>query len=721
MRKREQGILTVEASIVLTFMTLFVLFLFSFIRVYRAENMVSHATLQAADAMALESYLRENALDDKATDVVYLANRLTGTSTLNVENFESLRSANVPTIAKEKFVAAVSNSEANANTILTNYGVKNGLSGVDFSTSTVDLDRDDVIVNVSYTLKMQFPIFGATEINVTKSAKAKTFGEILFEITAEPEDPKMGSTSGSGNYQHGTTIQITANPNYGYKFVKWDDGNTQNPRKVSVVDAYKYVAIFEADSFAVITKVSPELNPPAGSASGGGEYLYLSTANLTATANPGYRFSNWSIWKHKDNAPGTPNNSPNISLIVDQIYEYEAIFLPNTYKVKVTTDGTTGADAWEKNRNKVFSITYDKNVSFSLEYLNPTGYELDYWECIVKGKTEKVNANTKLSSAINMISGGLGNDETIEYKAHFKKKAYSVVLADDGNGTTSGGGTVYINGSSVKIKATANSGYQFDRWVYVKTGGLFSNDSDCSVNLNEEIINKFIDSNNTILRLKACFKRDNVTYTLDCKGGKVYLDNSWQIKYSKAIPVGGSTCSLPSPIREGYKFDGWKFDGKTYYAGKVISNITSNITIEAKWITCNHKYANGERSMDGYCGYRHVVSEDYAKSKGRSTNYINWPVEGSSHNASHKCYWVTCVVCSQCGYHELEPNKKLPGKSANYYDVFNPKFNNGFVVSDSRWCGTCAEKLKSGWLNNKTWVDVHSIGEDRVANYLKSK
>ena len=154
MRKREQGILTVEASIVLTLMTLFVLFLFSFIRVYRAENMVGHATLQAADGMALESYLRENALDDKAVDVVYLANRLTGASTLSADNFESFRSANVPTIAKEKFIAAVANSETNADTILTNFGVKDGLSGIDFSTSTVDLDHDDVIVNVSYTLKM---------------------------------------------------------------------------------------------------------------------------------------------------------------------------------------------------------------------------------------------------------------------------------------------------------------------------------------------------------------------------------------------------------------------------------------------------------------------------------------------------------------------------------------------------------------------------------------
>ena len=57
-KKRQQGILTVEASIVLTLLILLVLFLFSFGRVYRAQSLVSHATLQAADAVALESYLR---------------------------------------------------------------------------------------------------------------------------------------------------------------------------------------------------------------------------------------------------------------------------------------------------------------------------------------------------------------------------------------------------------------------------------------------------------------------------------------------------------------------------------------------------------------------------------------------------------------------------------------------------------------------------------------
>ena len=107
MKKREQGILTVEASIVLTLMLLFILFLFSFGRVYRAQNLVSHATLQSADAVALESYLRETALQSDVSEVVNLASHITESSAISAESLESLRSANLPKIARQKFIAAI--------------------------------------------------------------------------------------------------------------------------------------------------------------------------------------------------------------------------------------------------------------------------------------------------------------------------------------------------------------------------------------------------------------------------------------------------------------------------------------------------------------------------------------------------------------------------------------------------------------------------------------
>ena len=467
MKKREQGILTVEASIVLTLMTLFVLFLFSFIRVYRAENVVSHATLQAADAMALESYLRENALDDKADDVVHLANRLTGVSTLNAADFESLRSANVPTIAKTKFVAAVSDSETTADTILTGYGVKDGLAGIDFSASTVDLDRDDVIVNVSYTLKLQFPIFGATEIDVTKSAKAKTFGEILFEIIAEPENPIMGSTSGSGNYQHGTTVQITANPNYGYKFLKWSDGNTDNPRTVSVTEAHKYIAVFGPDSFGVNVVINPA---GTGTASGAGTYNYLTTANLAATPNPGYHFEKWSVYKHKDSTTTFVTDS-SISQTVDQSYTFTANFAPNTYTIKVEyqcSGGTPNVNVYEKgnhsNGGKSIQVLYGKKIDLTASSVLHFAF---------KGWKEK-GGNSYVSTSANCSLPVPPRDVT--YVAYYESTLRTVNFYDYNNSLYASR-QVYA-GNSLGGSMPGNpywEGYRFNGWNGFGSGTVVYN------------------------------------------------------------------------------------------------------------------------------------------------------------------------------------------------------------------------------------------------------
>ena len=43
-------------------------------------------------------------------------------------------------------------------------------------------------------------------------------------------DAAQGQVTGAGVYQIGDTVTLTAIPNYGYHFVQWSDGNTDNPR-----------------------------------------------------------------------------------------------------------------------------------------------------------------------------------------------------------------------------------------------------------------------------------------------------------------------------------------------------------------------------------------------------------------------------------------------------------------------------------------------------------
>jgi hypothetical protein len=84
---------------------------------------------------------------------------------------------------------------------------------------------------------------------------------------------------------------IEAVANYGYHFVQWNDGNTDNPRNIVVTEDITYTAEFAANTYTVSTKVNDDA---MGYVSGAGSYLYTAEATLTATANPFYRFVQWS-------------------------------------------------------------------------------------------------------------------------------------------------------------------------------------------------------------------------------------------------------------------------------------------------------------------------------------------------------------------------------------------------------------------------------------------
>ncbi len=64
-----------------------------------------------------------------------------------------------------------------------------------------------------------------------------------YTVTVSAEG---GSVSGGGTYEYGSVITLTATPETGRKFVKWSDGNTDNPRTITVTGAATYIAEFEA-------------------------------------------------------------------------------------------------------------------------------------------------------------------------------------------------------------------------------------------------------------------------------------------------------------------------------------------------------------------------------------------------------------------------------------------------------------------------------------------
>ena len=66
-----------------------------------------------------------------------------------------------------------------------------------------------------------------------------------FAVTVNANDSSMGTVTGGGVYEKNTIATLTAIPNPNFKFVKWKNGSTANPRKVTVTADASYTAIFE--------------------------------------------------------------------------------------------------------------------------------------------------------------------------------------------------------------------------------------------------------------------------------------------------------------------------------------------------------------------------------------------------------------------------------------------------------------------------------------------
>ena len=451
--------LTVESSIVLTLLLMAMLFLFSFARLYRAQNLMAHSTIQTADAVALESFLRETALSSDVNDVVYLANSITDSTAISAEGLESLRSANLPKIAREKFIAAIAATEQEADLKLRNMGVRDGLSGVDFSQSYIDLGRDDVIIVAIYDLEMQFPVFGGGSLTVNKTAKAKTFGDILFEVSTSVNEPTWGTTKGDDKVVHGSTVTITATPNYGYKFVSWNDGNTDNPRTVTVTGASQYTAIFERDSFGInlSTKITYNTTYAGmrhisyGSVTGAGNYLYMDHATITAIPSDAqkYEFVSWD--------DGVTDNPREVT--VTETKHYVAIFRPvmKTVTVKVNNNAYGWAEVSQgSDKGASIQVEYGSNVQLWAITKNEVLYSFDKWS----------NQATEASTSVTV-------EDNITYEAIFRVNTYTVRFYADNREVhttqvlqgSSIVGSYGVTGSSMPQNPTAYRQY-FKKWSY---------------------------------------------------------------------------------------------------------------------------------------------------------------------------------------------------------------------------------------------------------------
>lgn len=154
-----RGVMAIEACLAMTLFMMLMFALYSFIPMFMAQSLIGHALTQSSQSLALETYGTDK-LDkgwNTSALVVGLA-KLISTNTDSNGTFVSDQKWTsdpdaVKQMARQRFAAYLAGSEEDADTLLRNLGVKDGLDGLDFGKTAVN--GADLTISVHYTVRLQ--------------------------------------------------------------------------------------------------------------------------------------------------------------------------------------------------------------------------------------------------------------------------------------------------------------------------------------------------------------------------------------------------------------------------------------------------------------------------------------------------------------------------------------------------------------------------------------
>jgi hypothetical protein len=276
---------------------------------------------------------------------------------------------------------------------------------------------------------------------VTESADyVAHFQMIDYQITLSANPSEGGSVTGGGTYHYGDNCTVIASPHQGFNFVNWTiDGVPvyNNPTySFAVTSDCHLVANFTTQSYVITALANPI---EGGSVTGSGGYNYGDNCTLTASANMGYTFQNWT----KNGVQ--VSYSPTYSFTVTESATYIANFTAQSYTIMVSAtpyDGGTVSGGG----------TYTYGQSCTVHAIANTGYSFIVW-------TENGN---QVSNQADYSFTVTGNRNLV---ANFTLEKYEITAETDpvGTGIITGTG-LYHYGETATLSVEPFEDYAFLNW-----------------------------------------------------------------------------------------------------------------------------------------------------------------------------------------------------------------------------------------------------------------
>ncbi|MDR2410172.1 MAG: hypothetical protein LBE13_18970, partial [Bacteroidales bacterium] len=246
-------------------------------------------------------------------------------------------------------------------------------------TMTWDMGNGDSSLN--YNGETQYDTMGIYPVKLSVQVlrcireKEVNIEVMMTQVVVSVNDSVMGTVIGSGNYAKNTTVIIEAMPNMNYRFVQWHDGDTANPRTITVTQDTIFTAVFEIIKY----ELSLNMNDTSrGTVSGGGIYVVNTITTISASPHAGYRFVSWS--------DGNKDSIRTITVIQDTAFV--AIFgKENMYYVYAIPNNPTmgnviGSDDYQKSnepRSPIFKREYAAKSLASIEAIPNPNHRFAHW------------------------------------------------------------------------------------------------------------------------------------------------------------------------------------------------------------------------------------------------------------------------------------------------------------------------------------------------------
>ena len=282
------------------------------------------------------------------------------------------------------------------------------------------------------------------EVSVTENATYTAyFTYNQYTVSVSSASTTMGTVApATSTLNFLSSVEISATPKTGYHFTQWNDGNTDNPRTVTVSEPgdLSFTASFDTNVYTVTTAVNDEA---MGSVTESSSVKHFKSIALVATPNYGYHFTGWSN--------GATTESITIQTTKDTTVT--ALFDYNQYTV-------TGLSADEAKGTVSGTASVNYLTDVVLTATAATGYHFVQWN---DGNTD----NPRTVSAT----------ENMTFTATFAINLYNITLAynaergvvtnDDASDATVAAGYVFENvehGSTLHLTAEVFEGSRFAGW-----------------------------------------------------------------------------------------------------------------------------------------------------------------------------------------------------------------------------------------------------------------